>query len=221
MKKTIIIMALLSTCSLLAMPENNNMMSQKLLISANGKKLVATFSDNSSAVAFRNLIADAPLTVSMSDYGDFEKVGSLGHNLPTNDTRITTEPGDIILYLGNNITIYYGVNTWTFTLLGKIDGNPTRESILSVLGNGTANVTFSLKDSSSSLKSISKDSDNLEVYISGRMLTLKNTAPDSVATVFGSNGVCVYWGTDKSIEIRKGGIYIVECGNAKAKVLIK
>lgn len=119
-------------------------MDNKFIISANGKTLSATFADNSSASAFRTILADGPLTVEMADYGDFEKVGSLGHNLPANDTRITTTPGDVILYLGSSITIYYGVNTWSFTRLGRIDGNPTRESILSVLGKGKTNVTFSL-----------------------------------------------------------------------------
>lgn len=137
--------------------QNNNPMDNQFKISANGKELTATFADNSSAVAFRNLIADSPLTVMMSDYGDFEKVGDLGHDLPTNDTSITTEPGDVILYLGHNITIYYGVNTWTFTLLGKVDGNPTRRSILDVLGDGSVNVTFSLKDPSSGLTEVASD----------------------------------------------------------------
>lgn len=214
-------MALLLTCCLSAMSENNNMMSQKLLISANGKKLEATFADNSSAEAFRELIAEAPLTVTMSDYGNFEKVGDIGHDLPTNDTHITTVPGDIILYLGNNITIYYGVNTWSFTRLAKIDGNPTRETILSVLGSGTVNVTFSLKDFSSSLKSITMDSGQLQVYISGHTITLNNVDEKSSVSVYSSDGVCVYCGMDRHIEIPGSGIYVVKCGNAKAKVLIK
>ena len=79
----------------------------------------------------------------MEDYGNFEKVGNLGISLPRNDTRITTGPGDIILYQGNSITIYYDTNTWNFTQLGKIPV-ATREHLLSVLGKGTVTVTFSL-----------------------------------------------------------------------------
>lgn len=83
------------------------------------------------------------LTVDMSDYGNFEKVGSLGQSLPTNDQSITTQPGDVILYQGNSITIYYGTNTWSFTRLGKIE-NATREGLLQALGDGDVQVTFSL-----------------------------------------------------------------------------
>lgn len=80
----------------------------------------------------------------MSDYGNFEKVGNLGTTLPRNDTRITTSPGDIILYQGSSITIYYDTNTWSFTRLGKING-VTREELLSALGKDSVQVTFSLE----------------------------------------------------------------------------
>ncbi len=68
------------------------------------------------------------LTVDMHDYGGFEKVGELPWKLPTNDEEITTKPGDIILYQGNKITIYYGENTWNFTKLGELSGG-TEEDI--------------------------------------------------------------------------------------------
>ena len=79
----------------------------------------------------------------MQDYGSFEKVGELPETLPRNDEHITTEPGDIILYLGNNITIYYDVNTWDFTKLGHID-NITQDELKSILGDGNVSATFSL-----------------------------------------------------------------------------
>lgn len=88
-----------------------------LKITVGDQELLATFADNSSAEAFRDLLAQGPVTVSMDDYGGFEKVGSLGTTLTRNDTRITTQPGDVILYQGNQITIYYGTNTWNFTRL--------------------------------------------------------------------------------------------------------
>lgn len=80
----------------------------------------------------------------MNDYGNFEKEGNLGTTLPRNDTRITTGPGDIILYQGSSITIYYDTNTWSFTRLGKING-VTREQLLTALGKGSVRVTFSLE----------------------------------------------------------------------------
>lgn len=112
-----------------------------LKITAGDQELLATFADNSSAEAFRDLLAQGPVTVSMDDYGGFEKVGSLGTTLTRNDTRITTQPGDVILYQGNQITIYYGTNTWNFTRLAKINDSTDLQA---KLGTGTVQVTFSL-----------------------------------------------------------------------------
>ena len=70
----------------------------KITLSFNGHTYTATLADNPSAKAFAELLEDGPLTVSASDYGNFEKVGSLGRSLPRTDEQITTAPGDIILY---------------------------------------------------------------------------------------------------------------------------
>ena len=70
-----------------------------------GKTFTATLEDNSSAKALREQLAKGNITIEMNDYGDMEKVGSLGINLPRNDRQTATEPGDIILYLGNNLVI--------------------------------------------------------------------------------------------------------------------
>lgn len=112
-----------------------------LKITVGDQELQATFADNSSAEAFRDLLAQGPVTISMDDYGGFEKVGSLGTTLTRNDTRITTQPGDVILYQGNQITIYYGTNTWNFTRLAKINDSTDLQA---KLGTGTVQVTFSL-----------------------------------------------------------------------------
>lgn len=101
----------------------------------------ADWEDNSSAQAFRELLEQGPLTITMSDYGGFEKVGPLGTTLERNDTQITTEPGDVILYQGSQITIYYGTNTWSFTRLAKIrDPSDLQQK----LGQGTVEITFAL-----------------------------------------------------------------------------
>ena len=99
---------------------------------------------NSSAEAFFEKIKSEPLTVNMSDYGNFEKVGDLPYELPTNDEEITTKPGDIILYQGNKITIYYDENTWEFTKLGSI-GNVNAEELKEVVGEGDVTVEFSVE----------------------------------------------------------------------------
>ena len=107
--------------------------------------LTATLADNSSATAFYELLGKGAVTVDMHDYGSFEKVGSLGTSLPRNDTQITTSAGDIILYQGNQITIYYDVNSWNFTRLGKIDGT-TQTELKKILGKGNVTAVFSVME---------------------------------------------------------------------------
>lgn len=104
--------------------------------------LNATLAQNKSAVAFAELLAKGALTVTMHDYGNFEKVGSLGVSLPRTDTQITTEAGDIILYQGNQITIYYDTNSWNFTRLGKVQG-VTPSELKRILGTGNVTAVFS------------------------------------------------------------------------------
>ena len=111
-----------------------------------GRTFTATLEDNSSAKALREQLAKGDITVEMNDYGDMEKVGSLGINLPRNDRQTTTGPGDIILYLGNNLVIYYDTNSWNFTRVGKVDGVSTRKEMLDLLGGtGKISVTLSLE----------------------------------------------------------------------------
>lgn len=102
----------------------------------------AAFADNPSAEEFRKLLAEGPVTITMEDYGGFEKVGPLGTTLTRTDTQITTEPGDVILYQGNQITIYYGVNSWNFTKLAKISDS---SGLKDKLGTGIIEATFSLE----------------------------------------------------------------------------
>ena len=104
-------------------------------------KLTATLADNSSATAFYQLLEKSPVTIKMSDYGNFEKVGPLGTSLPRNDTQITTSAGDIILYQGNQVTIYYDKNSWNFTRLGKID-DITQAQLKKILGKGDVTAVF-------------------------------------------------------------------------------
>ncbi len=113
-----------------------------LKITAGQYEFRATFEENSSAEEFRDLLAQGPVTIVMEDYGGFEKVGPLGTELSRNDMQITTQPGDVILYQGDQITLYYGTNSWTFTRLARID-NPS--GLREKLGDGTVEVTFSLE----------------------------------------------------------------------------
>ncbi len=103
----------------------------------------ATLADNSSAAALREMLMEEPLTINMSDYGNMEKVGPIGKSLPENNKQITTEAGDIILYQGNSLVIYYDTNTWNFTRLGKIN-DVTQAELKEALGDGDVIVTFSI-----------------------------------------------------------------------------
>lgn len=114
---------------------------EKLKVEIHGNTLMATFADNSSAEALKEILKTGPLTVTVDDYGGFEKVGSLGHTLPSSDTQITTVPGDVILYNGNQLTIHYGNNSWSYTRLAKIDDVTDLQT---KLGTGTQTVTLSL-----------------------------------------------------------------------------
>ncbi len=108
-----------------------------------GKTFTAILADNSSAKALQELLAKNNVTVKMEDYGNMEKVGPLGTNLPRNDRPTTTGPGDIILYQGKYLVIYYATNSWNFTRLGKIDSVSGSE-LKSALGEGDVTVTLSL-----------------------------------------------------------------------------
>ena len=93
----------------------------KVNISINGKTFTATLEDNEAAKELYEIIKTDGLTVEMSDYSGFEKVGALGHTLTSNDKKTTTEAGDIVLYQSNQIVMFYGSNSWSYTKLGKID----------------------------------------------------------------------------------------------------
>ena len=111
----------------------------------NGKALKILAAENSSADAFIDLLKTGDVTIEMHDYGSFEKVGPLGTTLPRNDEQITTEPGDVILYQGDQITIYYDVNNWSFTRLGKVQ-DLSQAELKDILGSGNVTVTFSLSE---------------------------------------------------------------------------
>lgn len=114
-----------------------------LNIAVNKTVLTAALADNSSARALAELLADGPLSVEMRDYNRMEKVGPLGADLPANDEWIDAQAGDLILYQGNQLVIYYGVNSWSLTRLGRIEGVGAGE-LRDILGGGDVRVTLSM-----------------------------------------------------------------------------
>ena len=88
----------------------------KLII--DDKVVPVTWEQNASTAALQKLL---PLTIKMSPYGGFEQVGDIGQNITSADKQITTQYGDIVLYAGNKLVIFYGSNSWAYTRLGHID----------------------------------------------------------------------------------------------------
>ena len=111
-----------------------------------GESAVAVdWEENESVEALRELCREAPLTVSMSMYGGFEQVGSLGKSLPRSDVQITTEAGDIVLYSGDQIVVFYGSNAWAYTRLGHITDRSAGD-MAALLGQGDVTITLRLEE---------------------------------------------------------------------------
>ena len=100
--------------------------------------------DNASVEALRALASERPLTIDMSMYGGNEQVGPIGTRLPRSDTQTVTEAGDIVLYAGNQLVIFYGSTSWAYTRLGRITDLSASE-LRDLLGNGDVTVTVSLQ----------------------------------------------------------------------------
>jgi len=115
----------------------------QMLMTVNGRQLTATMENTPTSYALRRILERGSKTVSMRDYGSMEKVGMLWRRLPTADQNIVTQPGDIILYMGSAIVIYYDQNAWNFTKLGHID-NVSQDELKEILGNGNIEVKFEL-----------------------------------------------------------------------------
>lgn len=98
--------------------------------------------DNLATSELVEMIKEEPLSLKLSDYGGFEKVGPLGKNLSQEDERITTKAGDIVLYQGNQIVIFYGSNTWSYTPLAHVSDLTNWEE---ALGKGDITATFSVQ----------------------------------------------------------------------------
>lgn len=120
--------------------ENSEM---QMNVQVGGSTFTATLEENAAADALVDMMEQGPVTIQMSDYSGFEKVGPLGTSLPASSQQTTTQAGDIVLYQGNQIVMFYGSNSWSYTRLGHInDLTGWKEA----LGNGDVTVTLSLED---------------------------------------------------------------------------
>ncbi len=120
-------------------------MPNKIKITVSKKTLSVKTEDNAATKALIDALREASISYEANDYGGFEKVGGLGRTLPSSDSQITTQPGDVVLYNSNQIVLFYGSNSWSYTRIGKIQYG-TLEELKSFLqaGKGTVSVTLSL-----------------------------------------------------------------------------
>ncbi len=114
-----------------------------MVLKINGEIVSVEWEDNESVEALMDLVSTEPLSIQMSMYGGFEQVGSIGTSLPRNDVQTTTEAGDIVLYSGNQIVVFYGSNSWAYTRLGKVT-DKSKDEMSELLGNGDVMITVSM-----------------------------------------------------------------------------
>ena len=135
--------------------QQDDMETKTINISIGGKTLSVELEDNQATRELTAALAQAPITYTADDYGGFEKVGSLGRSLTTSDQHITTQAGDVILYSGDQLVLFYGSNSWSYTRIGRM-----RYSSLDELkdflcaGQGSVSVTLSLSASGAGIRSI-------------------------------------------------------------------
>ena len=106
-----------------------------------GTPVTVAWEDNEAVAALKEYCRDQILTIPMSMYGGFEQVGSIGTSLPQNDVQTTTQSGDIVLYSGNQIVVFYGSNSWAYTRLGHIT-DKSQDELTSLLSNGDVSITL-------------------------------------------------------------------------------
>ena len=116
----------------------------QLTMKLDGTKVSVAWEDNESVTALKELVKTSPITINASAYGGFEQVGPIGASLPRNDVQTTTSSGDIVLYSGNQMVLFYGSNSWAYTRLGKITGLSGAE-IKSLLNKSGVTITLSLE----------------------------------------------------------------------------
>jgi hypothetical protein len=139
----VLALLILSGCS----SDNNDVMAQtmtqKMNITIDGVTKSVTLVDNAAARALVARLQESPVTVTLNTSGGFEIWGALGFSLPTSNEQITAQPGDVILYNGSNICLFYGSNSWSYTRLGHIDGL-TEEELRTFLHAGESNIKVML-----------------------------------------------------------------------------
>lgn len=141
--KKIALIVILSLIACTAVSGEDSM-DELVKVKINDKVFDVKLENNSATQELIKTLEKGNVTVNAKEYGGFEKVGDLGFSLPTTDENMGTQPGDIVLYQGNQISLFYGSHSWSYTKLGKID-NVDSNNLKEVLGSGDVTLEFSLK----------------------------------------------------------------------------
>lgn len=120
-----------------------NAMPSEIIISVSGKTMPVKIVDNVATRALVDALRGSAITYEASDYGGFEKVGALGRSLPTADSQMQTQAGDVVLYNGNQIVLFYGNNSWSYTRIGRMEYG-TLDALKSFLKAGQGKITVTL-----------------------------------------------------------------------------
>ena len=163
----------------------------KMSITIGGQTQSVTLEDNAATKALVEKLQQAPVTVTLDSSGDFEIWGALGFSLPTSNQQITAQPGDVILYSGSNICIFYGTNAWSYTRLGKIDGL-TGSELRSFLKAGETGISVTLSLSSDATK-----------IVNGKWLNGKWDSPSKDEDIYSLSGQKVS-NPSKGLYIKNG-----------------
>lgn len=163
MKQILLFLAaiLMSCCS----SDNEIKAIDKMYITIDGQTQSVSLADNAATQALVEKLQQAPVTVTLNSSGGFEIWGPLGFSLPTSNQQITAQPGDVVLYNGSNICMFYGSNSWSYTRLGKIEGLSDSE-LRSFLKAGESNisVTLSLTADTTAIQQMQRTDDAEEYY---------------------------------------------------------
>ena len=133
-------------------------MEQKMYITIGEETHTVTMEDNVGTRALIAALQTENIVYIAHDYGNFEKVGYIGQSFPTDNHQITTSAGDLVLYGGDNICIFYGSNSWSYTRIGKLDGLSADEVRRFVkAGEGEVSITLSLQPIYTGIQELSPD----------------------------------------------------------------
>lgn len=133
-------------------------MEQKMYITIGEETHIVTMEDNVGTRALIAALQTENIVYIAHDYGNFEKVGYIGQSFPTDNHQITTSSGDLVLYGGDNICIFYGNNSWSYTRIGKLDGLSADEVRRFVkAGEGEVTITLSLQPIYTGIQELSPD----------------------------------------------------------------